>query len=170
MSPVRKSARMSSRTCCDSCRAVHSGCSRSRYFSVTISRIGPTFCAMPPCTRTRLSCNFWRVSSRGVFPIQNRVRGQQPAPADARFRVALLRGLPLDEFDARPHAARILPAAARTRPATRPEWRAPPPAAAPIPAAALPDCASARSPAYRRQSGTPAGWWTRQGASLWECR
>jgi len=36
-------------------RPFHSDSDRSRYFSVTISKIGPTFCAMPPCTSTRLS-------------------------------------------------------------------------------------------------------------------
>ena len=54
---------MSLRIACASCRAVHSASERSRYFSVTISRIGPTFCAMPPCTSTRLSCSFRRVSA-----------------------------------------------------------------------------------------------------------
>mmetsp|Transcript_20139 Transcript_20139/g.57782 ORF Transcript_20139/g.57782 Transcript_20139/m.57782 type:complete len:208 (-) Transcript_20139:18-641(-) len=33
-------------------RAVHSFSDRSKYFSVTISNIGPTFCDMPPWTRT----------------------------------------------------------------------------------------------------------------------
>ena len=39
----------------------HSVSERSRYFSVTISRMGPTSCAMPPCTSTRLCCSFSRV-------------------------------------------------------------------------------------------------------------
>ena len=40
------------------------GLRASRYFSVTISKIGPTFWAMPPWTSTRLSqicCRVWRL-------------------------------------------------------------------------------------------------------------
>ena len=48
---------ISSSTSPASRRACHSGSLRSRYFSVTISRIGPTFWAMPPCTSTSDS---WR--------------------------------------------------------------------------------------------------------------
>ena len=45
-----------------SCRPAHSASERSRYFSVTISRMGPTSCAMPPWTSTRLSCRRCRVA------------------------------------------------------------------------------------------------------------
>jgi len=55
MSPACNAATTSSRTSHASCRPSHSASERSRYFSVTISRMGPTFCAMPPWTRTRLS-------------------------------------------------------------------------------------------------------------------
>ena len=56
MSPASTAAMISSSTPAASCRACHSAADRSRYFSVTISRIGPTFCAMPPCTSTSESC------------------------------------------------------------------------------------------------------------------
>ena len=42
------------------------------------------------------------------------VTRQQPAAADAEFRITGLGGGAFDEFDARPYAAGILPAAART--------------------------------------------------------
>ena len=51
-----QAARISSRMPNRLLPAFHSASERSRYFSVTISRIGPTFCAMPPWTSTRLSC------------------------------------------------------------------------------------------------------------------
>ena len=65
-SPRRKAASMDRITAMASCRAAHSASERSRYFSVTISRIGPTFWAMPPWTRTKLSqicCRVWRLTS-----------------------------------------------------------------------------------------------------------
>ncbi len=44
---------------------------------------------------------------------QDAVLGQQAAAADAVLRIALLGDHPLDQLDPRPHAAGILPAAAR---------------------------------------------------------
>ncbi len=63
ISPSCSACRMVSRIPRASCRARHSASDRSRYFSVTISRIGPTFWAMPPWTSTRLSWSAWRVAS-----------------------------------------------------------------------------------------------------------
>ena len=60
--PACSDAMMSSRICLISRRDSHSAAQRSRYFSVTISRIGPTFWAMPPWTSTRLSWSWRRVS------------------------------------------------------------------------------------------------------------
>ena len=85
---------------------------RSRYFSVTISRMGPTSCAMPPCTSTRLSCRLWRVSGGDFVRAENAMARQQAAAADAEFRIALRGRDAVDQLDARPHAAGILPAAA----------------------------------------------------------
>ena len=51
-SPRLSAASMPSKMTPIALRASHSTCARSRYFSVTISRMGPTFCAMPPCTST----------------------------------------------------------------------------------------------------------------------
>jgi len=53
-------------------RPAHSASDLSRYFSVTISRIGPTFCAIPPCTSTRLSCSSARVF--GDASLSSRIR------------------------------------------------------------------------------------------------
>ena len=61
-SPARSADTISSSNPMACCRPAHSAAQRSRYFSVTISRIGPTFCAMPPWTSTRLCCKRSRVS------------------------------------------------------------------------------------------------------------
>ena len=63
MSPALSAPMTSSSTDRASCRPTHSAADRSRYFSVTISRMGPTFWAMPPCTTTRESCNALRADS-----------------------------------------------------------------------------------------------------------
>ena len=55
---------------------------------MTISRIGPTFWAMPPWTRTRLSWSFWRVSSEASVSVEDAMIGQQAAAADAELGVA----------------------------------------------------------------------------------
>ena len=60
--PARRWPTTSSRMPMACRRPCHSVSERSRYFSVTISRMGPTSCAMPPCTSTRLCCNFSRVA------------------------------------------------------------------------------------------------------------
>ena len=72
--------------------------SRSRYFSVTMFRIGPTFWAIPPWTRTRLSARAsWNDRTRAASAIgagrlvEQLVVGQQAAPADAPLGVALAR-------------------------------------------------------------------------------
>ena len=85
---------------------------RSRYFSVTISRIGPTFWAMPPWTRTRLSSSRRRASGGHAVRAEDGVPGQQSAAADAELRVAVGGERPLDQLDPRPDAAGVLPAAA----------------------------------------------------------
>ena len=102
----------SSRICIASWRPVHSASERRRYFSVTISRIGPTSWAMPPWTRTRLSCSCRRVCWRYFVEGENVVAGQQAAAADAVFRVVAAGEFALDELHARPDAAGVLPAAA----------------------------------------------------------
>mmetsp|Transcript_19800 Transcript_19800/g.30898 ORF Transcript_19800/g.30898 Transcript_19800/m.30898 type:complete len:243 (-) Transcript_19800:816-1544(-) len=53
----RNASIISSRISIDRCLACHSASSRSRYFSVTISRTGPTFILWPPCTNTKLFSN-----------------------------------------------------------------------------------------------------------------
>ena len=58
-------------------RPRHSASERSRYFSVTISRMGPTSCAMPPCTSTRLSCSLRRVSGATSSWVRMRWRGSR---------------------------------------------------------------------------------------------
>ena len=63
MSPFRSASRIWSRKLSASCLPCHSAAQRSRYFSVTISRMGPTFCAMPPWTTTSESCNALRALS-----------------------------------------------------------------------------------------------------------
>jgi len=63
MSPFFSAEMTSSRSPRASCRAIHSAGERSRYFSVTISRIGPTFWAMPPWTTTRESIRARRAVS-----------------------------------------------------------------------------------------------------------
>ena len=63
ISPARKADKMASSTPIAACRAFHSRSLRSRYFSVTISSTGPTSCAMPPCTSTRLASSLRRVSA-----------------------------------------------------------------------------------------------------------
>ena len=85
---------------------------RSRYFSVTISRMGPTFCAMPPWTSTRLSCRFWRAAGEASSCVQNAVLRHESAAADAGFGIAFRGRHAFDQLDAGPDAAGILPAAA----------------------------------------------------------
>ena len=93
-------------------RPCHSASERSRYFSVTISRMGPTSCAMPPCTSTRLSCSFRRVAAgTSSMPRRSWLGSRRPrlmpnsgSPSPART--------PWISFDAGPDAAGILPAAA----------------------------------------------------------
>ena len=104
--------------------------------SVTMFRIGPTFWAIPPWTRTRLcaraSGNAWlsggergassplsgarRPSKTGGWTpplaVEQLVGGQQPAPADAPLGVVLARRDAVDQLDAREDPARVLPAAA----------------------------------------------------------
>ena len=63
ISPARRADKISSSTLMADCRAFHSRSLRSKYFSVTISSTGPTSCAMPPCTSTRLASSLRRVSS-----------------------------------------------------------------------------------------------------------
>ena len=89
---------------------------------MTMLRIGPTFCAMPPWTRTRLlaraswngvgadGCRRGRRASRRR--VDQAMGGQQAAPADAPLGVALAGGHAVDQLDAGEDAARILPAAA----------------------------------------------------------
>ena len=62
-SPASTAEMISSSTSPASTRAFHSAADRSRYFSVTISRMGPTFCAIPPCTSTSESC---RLAPKGT--------------------------------------------------------------------------------------------------------
>ena len=81
----------------------HSPWPRSRYLVVTMLRIGPTFWAMPPCTRTRLAASVLerresapvRSVRRRPSPVRGRIEqavsGQESAPADAPFRVGLAR-------------------------------------------------------------------------------
>ncbi len=109
---ARRWPRISSRMPIACWRPCHSASERSRYFSVTISRIGPTSCAMPPCTSTRLSCSRSRVARRNFVAVEDRDARQQAAAADAEFRIALAGGDAFDQLDARPDAAGILPAAA----------------------------------------------------------
>ena len=53
--------------------------SASRYFSVTMFRIGPTFCAIPPWTRTRLSASAsWNVGRRGGAILASRRAVEEP--------------------------------------------------------------------------------------------
>ena len=52
---------------------------------------------------------------RHLGQAEDSVIGQQAAAADAEFGIALLRAHAVNQLDARPHAARILPAAARAR-------------------------------------------------------
>ena len=114
MSPRAQLRRESHRECrWPAAGAVHSASQRRRYFSVTISRIGPTFCAMPPWTSTRLSCSFSRSPANPIAPEHGCV-GQQAAAADAVFRIAVERRRAFDQLDPRPHSAGVLPAAART--------------------------------------------------------
>jgi hypothetical protein len=96
-------------------RPCHSASERNRYFSVTISRIGPTSCAMPPCTSTRLFLSFSLRARGGTSSLREHVMArQQTTAADAEFRVGLRREYSLDHFHPRPDAAGILPAAARS--------------------------------------------------------
>ena len=113
MSPARSRPAISSKMRMASCRPCHSASERSRYFSVTISRIGPTSCAMPPCTSTRLSCNCCACGRRHVVAAEDRVVGQQPPAADAELRIVGAGLHALDQLHPRPDAARVLPAAAR---------------------------------------------------------
>ena len=113
MSPSFKWPMRSSRRRLASPRARHSLSERSRYFSVTISRIGPTSCAMPPCTSTRLCWSLSRVSGETSSRAKDVMVGQQAAAADAEFRIAFPCQDAVDQFDSGPYAAGILPAAAR---------------------------------------------------------
>src|ERR1035438_9746545 len=76
-SPARRRPRISSRVRMASWRPCHSASERSRYFSVTISRMGPTSCAMPPCTRTRLDWRLWRVAAETSSVPRMRWRGSR---------------------------------------------------------------------------------------------
>ena len=67
---------------------------------------------MPPCTSTRLCCSFSRVSRRNFGRAEDFVARQQAPAADAEFGIALGRAHAVDQLDAGPHAAGILPAAA----------------------------------------------------------
>ncbi len=97
-----------------SCRAFHSDCDRRRYFSVTISRIGPTFCAIPPWTSTKLSQILLpRLATYLGFRVDV-VVGQQPAAADAKLRIVRAGQPPFDHLDPGPDPAGVLPAAAGT--------------------------------------------------------
>ena len=62
-SPAASWPRISSSVATARRRAVHSASPRRRYFSVTISRMGPTFCARPPCTSTSDSCSRARAAA-----------------------------------------------------------------------------------------------------------
>ena len=68
---------------------------------------------MPPCTSTRLCCKLLACFRRHFLRAENLVVGQQAAAADAEFRIALLGRDAVDQLDSGPHAAGILPAAAR---------------------------------------------------------
>ena len=142
---------------------------RSRYFSVTISRIGPTFCAMPPWTSTRLCCKRSARFRRSVVLIQNLVRRHEAAAADAEFRIAFAGEHAANEFHARPHAAGILPAAAgAAEPFAEQRARQHQPAFVLLQrhrSATGPG----RSRACKRKSARPAGSWKRPAASLWGC-
>ena len=71
-----------------SCRAFHSASDRSRYFSVTISRTGPTFWAIPPWTSTKLSQICCARLRRHLVLAVDVMIGQQPAAADAELGIA----------------------------------------------------------------------------------
>ena len=93
--------------------------SRSRYFSVTMFRIGPTFWAIPPWTRTRLSRQGLRGSPGATRPRPAARRRAARCAGRSRPRLTPHSGSRLagrhavDELDAREDAARVLPAAAR---------------------------------------------------------
>ena len=55
----------------------HSASERSRYFSVTISRMGPTSWAMPPWTSTRLCCSCSRVAAETSAGVEDLVTGSR---------------------------------------------------------------------------------------------
>src|SRR5262249_43614118 len=111
-SPARSAARISSRMRRACWRPCHSASDRSRYFSVTISRIGPTFWAMPPWTRTRLSWSAWRAGAGGSSgPERRGAGGERPAGA-AELGAAGRGGGAPDQLAAGPGAAGVLPAAA----------------------------------------------------------
>ena len=76
-SPARRYPRISSRVRMACWRPCHSASERSRYFSVTISRIGPTSCAIPPCTSTRLDCRLCRVAAETSSAPRMRWRGSR---------------------------------------------------------------------------------------------
>ena len=71
--PPRRSPRRSASA---SPRPSHSALLRRRYFSVTMFRIGPTFWAIPPWTRTRLSARA-RVEVGGARRAVGRRRGSR---------------------------------------------------------------------------------------------
>ena len=142
---------------------------RSRYFSVTISRIGPTFWAMPPWTSTSypaISAASLRLQSR---LIENAVIRQQPPAARAKFRIALAGDGAGDQFHAGPNAAAVLPAAARAaEPFAQNRARRHQP---PLGFLQLPGRATSPAPsrACRRQSAPPADSSKPPAGSLWEC-
>ena len=150
-----------------SCRAFHSASERSRYFSVTISRIGPDVlrhaavhqhqAVLKLAGASRLGTS---LASRIVCCGSRRPRlmpnsGSPVAAHDA-----------LDQLDPGPHAARILPASARAAeplPENRARRDQPPVLFRNV---AGQRCESGPSPACIPRSGTPADWSRRPGAIL----
>ena len=136
----------------------HSASERSRYFSVTISRIGPTSCAMPPWTSTRLSCSCCARLGGDLVAAEDAVARQQAAAADAELGVALAGRTPWISLmpgqtppescqpppEPPSHSPRIARAATRRRSCfvERAGQRV----------------GSGRWRACRRRSGRPAGW------------
>ena len=77
MSPAARRPRISSSVAMARPRATHSSALRSRYFSVAISRMGPTFCAIPPCTSTSESCRARRAAAGTRSGPSNVCRGSR---------------------------------------------------------------------------------------------
>ena len=94
------------------CRAFHSASQRSRYFSVTISRIGPDVLRHAAVDQHQAVLQLAAGLRRGVALVQDAVLRHQPAAADAELRVALAGEHAFDQLHAGPDAARVLPAAA----------------------------------------------------------